>query len=56
MREDGMKMRWSAWDMKDDPRQKKYEMLKSDDEDSEAHKSPKDKKDPLKMIAGISIR
>ena len=27
MKEDGMKMRWSAWDLKDDARIKKYDMV-----------------------------
>lgn len=48
-----MKMRWSAWDMKDDPRQRKYEVLESDEEEeSDSKKSPKDNKDPLIMISG----
>jgi len=51
MREDGMKMRWSAWDIKNDPRQEKFEMLKSDDEE-ETNQNQSNKKDPLKMIAG----
>lgn len=28
MQDDGMKMRWTAWDMQDDPRVKKYDMVK----------------------------
>jgi hypothetical protein len=52
-----MKMRWSVWDMKDDPRQKKYEMVESDDEEEKRKKrKSKDDKDPMKMIAGETVQ
>ena len=44
MREDGMKMRWSAWDLQDDPRVRKYATVEGD---------PKEK-DPSQMLAGMS--
>ena len=34
MKEDGMKFRYSAWDIKDDPRVKKYQMLKGPDNET----------------------
>ena len=34
MKEDGMKFRWSAWDIQDDPRVRKYQMLKGPDEET----------------------
>ena len=43
MREDGMAIKWSAWDLQDDPRVKKYAMLESDsDSDSDGNGKQKD--------------
>ena len=35
MKEDGMAIKWSAWDLQDDPRVKKYAMLESSSDDSD---------------------
>jgi len=47
MKEDGMKLRWTSWDMKDDPRIKTYQTV---DYESVSHKN----KDPEKMLKGMS--
>jgi hypothetical protein len=35
MREDGMAIKWSAWDLQDDPRVKKYAMIEDSGSDSD---------------------
>merc|ERR1711913_233642 len=47
MKEDGMKMRWTAWDLQDDPRVKKYDMAKQ----TQASSSAKDPLDSLKNMS-----
>ena len=63
MKEDGMKMRWSAWDMQDDARIKKYDMVsgptssKSNDQlDSLKNMSKKDKLKLLKKLEKMEKR
>jgi len=56
MKEDGMKMRWTAWDMQDDPRIKKYGMVdqpsgsKRDSLDSLKNMSKEEKLKLLKKL------
>ena len=46
MKEDGMAIKWSAWDLQDDPRVKKYAMLESEsDSDSDGNGKSGKKKD-----------
>jgi len=58
MREDGMKMRWSAWDLKDDARIKKYDMVsqpsrsKRDEESLNSLKNMS-KEEKLKLLKKI---
>lgn len=47
MKEDGMKLRWTAWDLQDDPRVKKYDMVKQ----TQASSSAKDPLDSLKNMS-----
>ena len=47
MKEDGMKMRFGAWDLLDDPRIKKYDMLQEPEKRSK-------KDDPEKALANMS--
>jgi len=54
MREDGMKLRWTAWEIKDDPRVRKYENVHPDAA-SEAGPGPSSsRKDPDNMLQGMS--
>lgn len=46
MKEDGMKMRWTAWDLQDDPRVKQYSMVEPG-----SSKSSRDPQDSIKKMS-----
>jgi CBF1 interacting corepressor len=48
MKEDGMKMRWTAWDIQDDSRIKKYDMI------DQPKGAGEKKEDPLKALKSMS--
>jgi len=54
MKEDGMRMRWTAWDLQDDPRIQKYKMINqptSSEQDSELQSLKNmSKEDKLKLL------
>jgi len=52
MREDGMKLRWTAWEIKDDPRLRKYDNVHPEAASHEA--GPSSRKDPDNMLEGMS--
>merc|ERR1712210_370668 len=54
MKDDGMKMRWTAWDLQDDPRVQKYKMVSqpsgSSEQDSLQSLKNMSKEEKLKLL------
>ena len=50
MREDGMKLRWTAWEIKDDPRVRKYENVHPDAASEAGLRPSSSRKDPDNML------